>query len=126
MSSLQLIRTSLVPKLRWFCVMDGFGQLVGACFFNVLLHQKAELVLHIIHLVCSEYFFFKSCIQETLTLSACADKRTNTKKSGLFDTFLRFWSLFSLFFKSFFGTFCCEQNQVSHVMSHISCLTCDM
>ena len=36
------------------------------------------------------YNFFSSCVQETPTLSACADSSTKTMKSRFFGTFLHF------------------------------------
>ena len=71
----------------------------------------------------------KSRIQETPTLSACADSSTDTMKSRLFDTFWHFSALFSHVFAffctfcDFSGTFCKTKNYVSHVISHMSHVT---
>ena len=78
----------------------------------------------------------KSHIRETPTISACADRSTDTMQSRLFDSFLHFWALFSHFFLynllalfvtflALFGkkksSFMCHEPHVTCDMSHVTC-----
>ena len=75
----------------------------------------------------------KSRIRETPTLSACADSRTNTMKSRLFDAFLLFCHFLAFFFAflalfvTLLALFCLKiMSQLSRVIFYMSHVICQM